>query len=716
MAIEKVININVNSGQARQDFSDLNAEIEEQRQILLLLEEEYFKAKRALDAYNDANKINLAQEAALKNTLKERKAALEDQRLGLKKLAVRQREANQAQKEQRIQTRLTNDVVRGIDKLTGGFATKVVKLTKGFISGAKKLKVLVVGLKGLRTAVLATGIGALAIGIGLVAANFDKIKAKFKGLTEEGRKAAEELKKEQEALRASIAKQTAELRLVSRAYEMGTLKGDKLKRAVRDLAKQYGEGNIELDENNRLTKDSIKFIDDQIKAIKIQAQNKARLTKIEELYTKEIGQQAIAQGAINNVNNKQAEIDRLRIKLAAEENLFQREKLVKIIGVRESELKKLQDRVKVTQGDVDRTNKQIDAQIKKLVKADIQTPAEESKDRKKEEKEAEKLAAERRSRAEKELARQEAENQLKIDQEERLQAKIAEIKNKVRDAEANTEEEKRALEIQKIKEQNQRLLAEAFIFGQATEELRLSLDQKLQAKLDQFAEEDREKKQKKNFEELELSKEFEQLAFEDQRNILQERREILLQDELVSDEQRISLQKQFTEASNKIDLLEFDAKQKVLDDTEAALEGLGAVAGEQTAVGKGLAIASSTINTFRGVSDALAAQTVTPFETALKFANAAAILSSGLQNVKKIAAVQVPTKSSGSAPTTSTSIGGGGAISQPPSFNIVGATETSQLAEAIGEQTQQPVQAFVVANDVTTAQSLENNIVEGATL
>ena len=641
----------------------------------------------------------------------------------MKKLAVQQREANKAQKDQRIQTQLTNDVIRGIDKLTGGFATKVVKLTKGFISGAKKLKVLVVALKGLRTAVLATGIGALAVGIGFVAANFDKIKAKFKGLTEEGRKAAEELKKEQEALRASIAKQTAELRLVSRAYEMGTLKGDKLKRAVRDLAKQYGEGNIELDENNRLTKDSLKFIDDQIKAIKIQAQNKARLTKIEELYTKEIGQQAIVQGALFNLNQKQQELAELRrqgfenfdkgiiLNERQRKGRFENE-----VRRQEKEIKRLQGRVKVTQGDVDRTNKLIDDQIKKLVKTDVQTPAEESKDRKKREQEAEKQEAERKSRAEKELARQEAENQLKIDQEERLQAKIAEIKNKVRDAEANTEEEQRVLEIQKIKEQNQKLLAEAFIFGQATEELRLSLDQKLQAKLDQFAEEDREKKQKKNFEELELSKEFEQLAFEDQRNILAERREILLQDELVSDEQRISLQKQFTEASKKIDLLEFDAKQKVLDDTEAALEGLGAVAGEQTAVGKGLAIASSTINTFRGVSDALAAQTVTPFETALKFANAAAILSSGLQNVKKIAAVQVPTKSSGSAPTTSTSIGGGGAISQPPSFNIVGATETSQLAEAIGEQTQQPVQAFVVANDVTTAQSLENNIVEGATL
>jgi len=61
---------------------------------------------------------------------------------------------------------------------------------------------------------------------------------------------------------------------------------------------------------------------------------------------------------------------------------------------------------------------------------------------------------------------------------------------------------------------------------------------------------------------------------------------------------------------------------------------------------------------------------------------------------------------------------GGGADAQPqaPSFNVVGATETSQLAEAVGGQAQQPIQAYVVSNDVTSAQSLENNIVEGATL
>ena len=52
----------------------------------------------------------------------------------------------------------------------------------------------------------------------------------------------------------------------------------------------------------------------------------------------------------------------------------------------------------------------------------------------------------------------------------------------------------------------------------------------------------------------------------------------------------------------------------------------------------------------------------------------------------------------------------------PPAFNIVGLSETNQLAGAIGEQTQQPIKAFVVANDVTTAQSLDRNIVEGASI
>ena len=54
--------------------------------------------------------------------------------------------------------------------------------------------------------------------------------------------------------------------------------------------------------------------------------------------------------------------------------------------------------------------------------------------------------------------------------------------------------------------------------------------------------------------------------------------------------------------------------------------------------------------------------------------------------------------------------------SLPPAFNTVGAGDTSQLADAIGSQSQQPIQTYVVANDVTSAQSLERNIVTGATI
>ena len=52
----------------------------------------------------------------------------------------------------------------------------------------------------------------------------------------------------------------------------------------------------------------------------------------------------------------------------------------------------------------------------------------------------------------------------------------------------------------------------------------------------------------------------------------------------------------------------------------------------------------------------------------------------------------------------------------PPAFNIVGASETNQLADAIGGQAQIPTRAFVVATDVSTAQELDRNIIEGASI
>ncbi len=185
--------------------------------------------------------------------------------------------------------------------------------------------------------------------------------------------------------------------------------------------------------------------------------------------------------------------------------------------------------------------------------------------------------------------------------------------------------------------------------------------------------------------------------------------------EKIAEAERLKIQEDAKNAAIEIAKEEAQAKKDNLDKTANVLQSFSAIAGEETVAGKAFAVAAATINTYRGVSDALAAVTVTPFETALKFANAAAIGVAGIANVKKIISVKVPNASGGgqAAPSTA-SIGEAPPI--PPAFNIVGQSDTNQLAGAIGGQTQQPVQAFVVSSEVTTAQELDRNIIDGASI
>jgi len=68
----------------------------------------------------------------------------------------------------------------------------------------------------------------------------------------------------------------------------------------------------------------------------------------------------------------------------------------------------------------------------------------------------------------------------------------------------------------------------------------------------------------------------------------------------------------------------------------------------------------------------------------------------------------------------SEAVGGSGGSAAPtiqaPSFNVVGATQESQLAQTIAGAEDKPIKAFVVASDVTTAQELERSTIEGASI
>jgi hypothetical protein len=68
----------------------------------------------------------------------------------------------------------------------------------------------------------------------------------------------------------------------------------------------------------------------------------------------------------------------------------------------------------------------------------------------------------------------------------------------------------------------------------------------------------------------------------------------------------------------------------------------------------------------------------------------------------------------GAGGTSPIGAGGAGTTSAAPSFNVVGTSGQNQIAQSLGNQP--PVKAFVVSNDVTTAQSLDRNIVNTATI
>lgn len=154
--------------------------------------------------------------------------------------------------------------------------------------------------------------------------------------------------------------------------------------------------------------------------------------------------------------------------------------------------------------------------------------------------------------------------------------------------------------------------------------------------------------------------------------------------------------------------IEKDLNKSKKDLTTQALTDMATIVGKNSKFGKAIAIVQAIRDTYAGANKALAQGGI------FGFIGAAAVIAGGIANVKTITSTPEPT------PPAGASVGGGSAIpptpSAPPAFNVVGQGETSQLADAIGSQASEPVRAYVVSNDVTTAQGLERNIVEGATI
>jgi hypothetical protein len=186
------------------------------------------------------------------------------------------------------------------------------------------------------------------------------------------------------------------------------------------------------------------------------------------------------------------------------------------------------------------------------------------------------------------------------------------------------------------------------------------------------------------------------------------------EEDKIREEQKVK-DEELAKANIQLAEKEAAAKQAIFAKTASVLSQGADLLGKNTAAGKAMAIAAATINTYQGITAELATKTVTPFEIGLKIANVAIIAATGFKAVKDIISVKVPGGGGGgAAPSMSAMSGAGGA--NAPQFNVVGSTGVNQLAGAIGNREAAPVQAYVVANNVTTAQSLDRNIISSATL
>ena len=198
---------------------------------------------------------------------------------------------------------------------------------------------------------------------------------------------------------------------------------------------------------------------------------------------------------------------------------------------------------------------------------------------------------------------------------------------------------------------------------------------------------------------------------------------------------------EIAEAERALDEQKTASKQKALDDL-ITIGGAESKFGKAMLIAKQLILARELIMDIQGTSSAAIAAanktTLKASEAGVDVATGAAkavsafappfnipiIIGYAAQAVGIVSAIKGAMSKSKAATGKFGASGGGQAPtvpetptpSIPPAFNIVGGSETNQLADAIGGQSQQPVQAFVVASEVTTAQSLERNTIAGATI
>ena len=172
----------------------------------------------------------------------------------------------------------------------------------------------------------------------------------------------------------------------------------------------------------------------------------------------------------------------------------------------------------------------------------------------------------------------------------------------------------------------------------------------------------------------------------------------MLTDKAVAFTKGLELTKQNADAEKLIDAEKLETKKAQITESMVAMSQLSDFVGRETAAGKALGIATATINTYQGASEALKQKSTlpSPFDVIAKVLNVATIIATGIKTVKSIASVQIPGR-----------FGGGGGMptmAAPMTPELPQAATTNLSRQTINDIGNQAVRAYVIETDVTSNQ------------
>lgn len=714
----KEYSLKLSTEQAQKNVDDLNKNLEIQEELLFDLEKEIRGYEKQL---KKTSKTDLAARKAINDKITKTKEKLNDERFGLKELNKERKKANEELQESIDNSAEYSGVLGMVDQKTGGLISGLGGMTKSIGSATK-------GFNAMKIAIIGTGIGALLIALTALSQAFKS--------SEEGQNA---WNKVMGVLGATVAVFTDRLAALGRflidlfTKPTETLEnfGNSIKTFVMDKINQAVEslGFMGSAISKLFSGDFKGALEDAGKGIVglNQALNpavmltEALVTSTKDL-VKEINEEAKAAAKIADQRAEADKLDRKLITDRAEANRKRAELLEKSVNKEKfstkerieflKEASELEDQI--TQQEIKAAQLRLDAKIAEnalgdSTKEDLEEEAnlkanlinlETARLMKQREVTGQiiaftaEAAAADKAKADEEIANAKAVQDFKDS------LKVKDKENKFAEIEAEKEARIKALEDLKLTKEEE-------------EQMLLDIENAFKAKKKLIEDEEAEALAVEKEAFLATQLEEEDLALEVQRQ--------KALDELA----RFKGTKEEEAAINaKYDALELD-RDRIKRDAEISMAqqtfaGIANLLGESSKAGKAAAVASALINTYQGITAELATKTATPWGFALKLINIASVASIGFKSVKDILKTNPKQAGGGGSPSTpsrsSTPMAEPVPPSAPPAFNVVGASGTNQLADAIGTQSQQPIQTYVVANDVTSAQSLERSIVSGATI